>query len=115
MLIKIKRLNTTKHSTIGTLSIDGEFECFTLEDPYHAVKVKGNTRIPNGIYKLGLRTEGGLHERYSEIFGNDHKGMIWLRDVPNFTYIYIHIGNTHEHTAGCPLVGDSLFSNVDSK
>ena len=31
-----------------------------------------------------------------------------IMDVPGFTDILIHCGNTHEHTSGCILVGDSL-------
>jgi hypothetical protein len=33
--------------------------------------------------------------------------MLELQDVPNFTYILIHTGNTDEHTAGCLLVGET--------
>jgi hypothetical protein len=34
-----------------------------------------------------------------------HKGMLWVRDVPNFKWILIHTGNTDEHTSGCLLTG----------
>jgi len=34
-----------------------------------------------------------------------------LQDVPNFQYVYIHIGNDDDHTDGCLLVADSVKSN----
>ena len=42
-----------------------------------------------------------------------HKGMLWVREVPNFEYILIHTGNTDEHTAGCLLLGDTQQTNFD--
>jgi hypothetical protein len=33
--------------------------------------------------------------------------MLHLQDVPNFTYILIHGGNTDEHTSGCLIVGET--------
>ena len=44
----------------------------------------GETRIPKGIYKIGLRTVGGHHIKYSSKFPSIHKGMLQVLDVANF-------------------------------
>ena len=87
------------------------FLAYTLEDEYREEKVYGETRIPNGTYKLGLRKVGGYHAKYSKRFSHIHIGMLHVLDVPGFEYILIHCGNTDEHTAGCLLVGDSQENN----
>ena len=89
------------------LFIDGLFECYTLEDQYQAVKVMHETCIPEGTYDIKFRTVGGFHTKYKERYGNAHYGMLHLQDVPNFTYILIHAGNTDEHTSGCLIVGET--------
>jgi hypothetical protein len=94
-------------ATNGMLFIDGIFECYTLEDQYQAVKVMHETCIPEGTYDIKFRTVGGFHEKYKKRYGNDHYGMLHLQDVPNFTYILIHAGNTDEHTSGCLIVGET--------
>jgi len=94
-------------ATNGLLFIDGIFECYTLEDQYQAVKVMHETCIPEGTYDIKFRTVGGFHEKYKKRYGNDHYGMLHLQDVPNFTYILIHAGNTDEHTSGCLIVGET--------
>ena len=94
---------------------DKEFLCYTLEDEYRSEKKYGETRIPEGTYKLGLRTVGGYHRKYKERFKDIHIGMLHVLDVPNFEYILIHCGNTDEHTAGCLLVGDSQENNKIKK
>jgi hypothetical protein len=92
--------------TIGEIRIGGKFECYTLEDEFRDVKVKGETRIQKGTYVIKLRKEGGFHQRYLNRFGKDfHKGMLHVTNVPGFEYILIHIGNTEKDTAGCVLVG----------
>jgi len=94
-------------ATNGLLFIDGLFECYTLEDQYQAVKVMHETCIPEGTYDIKFRKEGGFHSKYSARYKNAHYGMLHLQDVPNFTYILIHSGNTDEHTSGCLIVGET--------
>ncbi len=91
------------------------FLCYTLEDEQRDVKVWGETRIPAGKYKLSLRKEGGFHSRYQAKYGDMHKGMIHVNDVPGFEYILWHTGNTDENTAGCLLLGNSQTSNLVQK
>ena len=52
-----------------------------------------------------------MHEKYKKKYPKIHKGMLWLKDVPNFEYILIHCGNTNTDTAGCLLLGDSQKNN----
>jgi len=88
-----------------------QFKCFTLEDESREVKLAGQTRIPAGCYEIKLRDVGGMTRRYHERF-DFHQGMLWLQAVPGFEWIYIHPGNTHQHTEGCILVGNGVRENV---
>jgi len=126
MELLLQRFSTGDESTLGLL-YEGDwvnpdpklvphleyndFQCFTMEDQPNEPKIPGETRIPKGRYKIELRTEGGMQARYAERF-DWHKGMLWLRDVPDFTYVYIHLGNDDDDTDGCILVGDGAISNV---
>lgn len=107
MNLVVLRYNSESDYTDGLLFIDDEFECYTLEDEYRTEKVYAETRIPDGTYFVELRTEGGFHNRYSSKFPDMHKGMLWIKDVPGFEYILIHIGNDDDDTAGCLLVGST--------
>lgn len=104
MKIVVERFFGDVVSTLGTLWLDGQFFCFTLEDAYHPVKIQGKTRIPAGHYDVRLRTEGGMSPKYAERFPDIHQGMLWLQDVPEFDWVYLHIGNRAVHTEGCLLV-----------
>ena len=111
MKIKVYRFSSDTDSTLSAIHIDGKFECYGLEDEFRTTKVWGETRIPKGTYKIGLRKEGGHHSRYSNKFPSFHKGMLHVLDVPNFKYILIHIGNTDDDTAGCLLLGNYCNNN----
>lgn len=117
MKFEVLRFSSQKDSTSGALFniSNGKrtFMCYTLEDEQRDVKVYGETRVPSGEYKLSLRTEGGFHNSYLSRYGPDfHKGMIEVLDIPQFTYVLWHCGNTDEDTAGCLLLGNSQTSNL---
>jgi hypothetical protein len=82
--------------TIGDLYVDGVFECFTLEDVVRpeGIKIYGETAIPYGRYRVVIT--------FSNRFQRD---LPLLLDVPGFTGIRIHPGNTAADTHGCLLVG----------
>lgn len=82
------------HRTFGKLHIDGEYECETLEDTVREVKVPGETAIPAGRYRITLEN--------SHRFGPN---TLTINNVPGFTSIRIHGGNTEDDTKGCVLVG----------
>ena len=107
MKLQVVRTQFGTDATNGLLFIDGLFECYTLEDQYQAVKVMHETCIPEGTYDIKFRKTGGFHAKYTERYKNAHYGMLHIQDVPNFTYILIHTGNTDEHTSGCLIVGET--------
>lgn len=115
MELEVIRFSSHSDSTLGLLfdvTEGRKFLCFTIEDEARDTKVKGETRIPAGKYELKLRKEGGYHQRYVKKYGSMHKGMIHVQDVPGFTYILWHTGNTDEHTMGCLLLGDTSQQNI---
>ena len=116
MQLEVLRFSSQVDSTSGLLfevsDLGRHFLCYTLEDERRALKVKGETRVPAGTYKIELRTEGGFHARYDKKCSGIHIGMLHIIGVPNFEYILIHTGNTDEHTDGCLIVGDSQENNI---
>lgn len=108
MKITVARYNSAKDHTNSAMIIDGRFECYGLEDEFRNIKLWGETRIQDGSYNVGFRKVGGFHQRYTRKFGGQwHKGMLEIKDVPNFKYVLIHIGNDDGDTAACYLVGDT--------
>lgn len=120
MRLEVLRFSSGEDSTSGLLfDVTNRdlksFLAYTLEDEYRYNKVLGETRIPDGIYEIGFRKEGGFHSKYQKRFADIHKGMLQINNVPGFDYILIHCGNTDEHTAGCLLVGDTQVNNLVQK
>lgn len=123
MELVVKRFADNGKASLGVLFVNGVFECFTVEDEERAEKVKGETRVPEGIYKIALRSEGGYHNKYKERYADMHKGMLCIYNAKNwkietkemsFQYILIHTGNTEKHTAGCLLVNDAVSGKTFS-
>ncbi len=112
MELDVIRFSSGEESTLGMLFVDKKFACYTLEDEARTVKVFGETCIPAGRYKIALKTIGEHHSKYKTRFRRIHKGMLEILDVPNFTDILIHVGNTDDDTAGCLLLGDQANNNT---
>lgn len=106
MNLLLQREILTSESTIGQLFVDGQRECFTLEDVKRpdGIKIAGKTAIPAGKYGLTI-TE-------SHRFG---KPLPLLIGVEGFSGIRIHAGNTSEDTSGCILVGLTKEDNFIGK
>lgn len=115
MELTVLRYSSGDEATLGLLFEGDAFLCYTLEDEAREVKVAGETRIPAGEYEVTLRTVGRKHAKYGRRFASMHRGMLWVRDVPGFEYILIHVGNTDDDTAGCLLLGDSAAQNITSE
>ena len=94
MIITIKRLYKSENSTIGEMTVDGKWECYTLEDKEREVKIKSETAIPKGTYKVIINQSN----RFKKL-------LPLLLKVPNFEGVRIHPGNTNHDTEGCILVG----------
>ena len=101
----VDRFVSDDDTTISRVLVDQHFLCFGLEDEYREEKVAKETRIAAGNYRVRIRTFGGHHTRYSRRFPDFHQGMLEIMDVPEFTDILIHCGNTDEDTAGCLIIG----------
>lgn len=104
MKLLLQRLEFQPNRTFGALSIDGTFQCWTLEDVVRepGAKVFGQTAIPFGEYRVALTRS----ERFQRV-------LPLLLAVPNFYGVRIHAGNTEADTEGCILVGtDRLATGI---
>lgn len=109
MKLKLIRSTSSEHATLGQLFVDDEPQCFTCEDVVREIegasvkdwKIAGETAIPRGTYEVIIT--------YSQRFKKD---LPLLLNVPGFSGIRFHSGNTAEETEGCILVGNLLGSNA---
>lgn len=96
MKLTIIRKPSSASCTQGELWLDGVHECYTLEDVVRPVKVAGITAIPAGTYRVTVT----MSARFGRL-------LPLLADVPGFSGVRIHPGNTAADTEGCILVGDA--------
>jgi hypothetical protein len=95
MTFDLHRIGAVHDATVGFLTREGRFLCWTLEDQQRTgPKVPGATAIPAGTYPLRVT--------FSPRF---KKPLPLVSDVPGFTGVRIHAGNTVKDTEGCILVG----------
>ena len=108
MKLRLLRRFKGEDYTIGSLFVNGEYLCDTLEDKVRdynkdgdledagETKIFGQTAIPYGTYKVRL-TMSPKFKRLLPIVLN----------VRHFTGIRIHKGKTAKHTHGCILPGEN--------
>lgn len=119
MRLKLIRKYKKDTYTIGQLLVDGAFFCNTLEDKdrgltqdmdlpiIKAAKVYGETAIPSGVYDIDMETRSPKYagvEWYRKLNGGY---MPTICEVPGYTRVLIHPGNTPLDTMGCVLVGQN--------
>lgn len=83
-------------ASLGIMKLKSTFACLTLEDTARAlgVKVYGKTAIPEGRFRVIIDQSVRFNRRMPHVL-----------DVPGFSGIRIHAGNTDKDTEGCILVG----------
>jgi hypothetical protein len=99
MQLKVNRFRFGEKSTLGRLFVDGAVECYTLEDVVRpdGVKVQNATAIPVGTYNVIIDASTRFKCEMPHIL-----------EVPGFTGIRIHSGNTDVDTNGCILLGNNI-------
>ena len=106
MRLTVERKWRKEEYTIGILYVDGVRLCNTLEDAVRQEKVYGKTAIPKGTYRVLMNTVSPKFE--GRTWSKPYGGIVpRLRNVPNFTNVLLHVGNTAADTDGCILVGDN--------
>ena len=103
MKLTLKRIALQPTYTIGRLYIDGTYFCDTCEDTVRldGKKIPGETAIPFGIYRVVITQSARFKKKLPE-----------LLDVPYFSGVRIHSGNTAKDSEGCILVGRNTIKGM---
>lgn len=118
MKLELKRRFKGPKYTIGSLFINGVYECDTIEDvdrgltdsmsveEIKAKKVYGETAIPTGTYKIDMNIVSPKFKdrSWAKFCGGK---LPRLLDVKGYEGVLIHVGNKAEDSLGCILVGDN--------
>lgn len=118
MELQLKRRFKGPKYTIGSLFVNGVYECDTLEDTdrgltndmsveaIKAKKIYGETAIPSGAYSIDMNTVSPKFKDrpWAKFCGGK---LPRLLNVKGYDGVLIHVGNKAEDTLGCILVGDN--------
>ena len=103
MTVELVRFAYTVKGTFGILFVDGDPICYTVERPWDDNKPNVSC-VPEGTYPLRMRSSGVVKRSSAGAF---EKG--WeICEVPDRTYIMVHVANHMGHLQGCVGTGDQL-------
>lgn len=115
--IELRRIAKKAKYTIGRLSVDGKYVCDTIEDKdrgltqgdtiedIRRVKVKSETAIPTGTYRVVLNVVSPKFVQKAYYKNYCGGRLPRLLNVPGFDGILIHRGVDQNSSAGCIIVG----------
>lgn len=124
MQIVVKRRWFTNDTTIGEMSIDNTFECYTLEDKdrnlsdsmslgdINKIKIFGKTAIPTGTYKVTVEATGIVVNVGQRPGPPGAKKLPLIIPIKGFSGVRIHVGNNATATEGCLLVGQGRIKDA---
>lgn len=121
--ILVDRYEHGKDYTLSRFTINNLPYGFGVEDEYRKIKVKHETRIPEGTYEMELVQSPHFSSTFmmnkdyeikplAELttpqlraeYNRPHL-LIHVKNIPNFENILWHWGNTDDDTSGCYIVG----------
>lgn len=117
--ILVRRVACLPNYTIGHMYVDGKFICDTLEDTDRGltqnmslasiIKLKkaGITAIPRGRYRVDMRTVSPKYSTRPKWVKYCGAIMPRILNVPGYSGVLIHTGNSPSQTEGCLLVGEN--------
>lgn len=119
MKLILKRIYTCSSYTIGRLYADNIYICDTIEDTdrgldcnmplakLQQLKVANVTAIPTGTYNILMNVVSPKYSK-SNYYMNVCNGKVpRLDNVPVYSGVLIHCGNTAADSSGCILVGEN--------
>ena len=117
MNIELIRTFNCANYCIGHLYVNGRYVCDTIEDTDRGLsatmpladivrtKIKHQTAIPVGTYRLTIDIESPKFKQKSFYLDNCDGKLARLMNVPGFEGILIHCGVNQNSTSGCIIVG----------
>jgi hypothetical protein len=118
MELLLKRRFKGPKYTIGSLYINKEYFCDTIEDidrklndsmteeEIKRIKVYGETAIPYGTYKIDMNTVSPKFKDRS--WAKPYSGKLpRLLNVKGYEGVLIHVGNTQYDSLGCLICGEN--------
>lgn len=120
---QLQRYSDDTFSTLGliheifTAGRKPLFWGYSLEDEHRDTKVKGDTRIWAGDYEISIMKElTPLTKKYREDkrFKDFFQFHLWIKNVRDFSGVYMHVGCFDRDTEACILMADNANNNQKS-